>query len=460
MILVRGGTVVNASGRARADVRVAGETIVEVAPDLAPRPGERVIDAAGRLVLPGAIDPHTHLIAPPGVPAGECPADDLESGSAAALAGGITTVGVMSFPGRGEGPLTVLQRDAAEAARRAIADVILHPVLAAADATALRSIPSLRDAGHTSVKLFTSFDNFDTQLKAFVAAVALAGDAGLLTLVHCEDAALVTLATQALVSAGRASARDYAESRPVVAEVVATQRAVALCEATGAPIYVVHLSSARALAVCDEARGRDLPVYVEIRPIYLHLTEERYAEADGGLYVAQPPLRQAGDVAALWDGLARGAIHALGSDHVGWSRAQKLAPGRTIADPRPGLPDLETMLPQVHSDGVAAGRLTVEQLVALSAANPARLFGLYPRKGVVAPGSDADLVVWDPGEQRLVRAAALQSRAGYSSCEGRTLTGWPRTTIRRGEIVWDGGRLLARPGSGRVLERGPTAPLV
>src|SRR5215471_5033807 len=382
--VIRGGEIVNAEGAERADVGIAGGLIARIGGELE---GREVIDASGMLLLPGAIDAHVHLT-PPWV-------DDFTSGSRAALAGGVTTVGSMTFLDGGETPLAGLAREAETVRGQAIADVFCHPVIGDPSAAVLDEIPRLLDAGCSTIKCFLSF-GFDARAKEYVRAIALAGRSGLLTMLHCEDEALLAHAVDRMVAAGRTSLRHYAESRPVVAEVAATQRAVAIAEATGAPVYVVHLSSARALEVCAEARGRGLPVHVETRPLYLHLTAERLLEPDGAKYVGQPPLRDALDVEALWAGIRDGVVRTVCTDHAPWSLEAKLDPGLSITRLRPGVENLQTLVPMLWSEGVRAGRISRERFVEVTSANAARLFGLHPRKGAIAVGSDADIVVFDP----------------------------------------------------------------
>jgi dihydropyrimidinase len=454
-LIIRSGPIVTAERQFEADIRIRGEEIVEIGHGLARREGdERELDAQGLLILPGGIDPHVHLTLPESVPATDRWVDDLTSGSKAALAGGITTVGNISFPRPGETPLATLKREIKLVQQQAIADVMLHPVLLPPIEAAIRELPQMVAAGHTSIKMFMCMEAFDKHVLAYLAALRAAGEAGMLTLIHCEDWAIISAATETLLAEGRGSLRYYAESRPVISEVVATQRAVAMCEATGAPIYVVHLSSERALRVCEEAQARALPVYVETRPLYLHLTQERYLDQDGAVYVGQPPLREAHDVAALWEGLSRGTIHTVATDHAPWTREQKLDPALNVANLRPGTNELQIMLPMLYSEGVLKEKISLEQFVALTSTNAAKLFGLYPRKGTIAVGSDADLVLWDPTERRVVRGAELFSQAGFSIYEGTEVTGWPRITIRRGQVVYEEGQITAQPGSGQLLQRG------
>jgi dihydropyrimidinase len=220
-------------------------------------------------------------------------------------------------------------------------------------------------------------------------------------------------------------------------------------------LYVVHLSSARALDACRAARAAGLPVLVETRPLYLHLTDERLNGPDAPLYVGQPPLRSKADSQALWRGLIEGSIDVLATDHAPWTRTQKLDPALSINRLRPGMSDLQFMLPMYFSEGVGKRKLPLERFVATTSTNAARIFGLYPRKGVVREGADADIAIWDSARSATITAEADLSKSDYTVYEGWRVTGWPVTTIRRGEIVYDSGRVVGRPGSGRLVSRKP-----
>jgi len=444
-IVIRGGRVVNADGTRVADVRIEGERIVGVAASIAAPAGVRVIDARGKLVIPGGIDPHTHL-QPAFV-------DDLTSGSRAALAGGITTVGTFSAPRRDETAEAALDRMSALIQQQAIADVILHTNAGTPRAEFIPSLATLVARGQPSIKVFMVGADFGAHLGAFVQLLEAAREAGVVTLVHCEDGALLAAAVRRLVAQGRTALDNYAESRPVIAEVVATQQAAALCESTKAPMHVVHLSSARALDACRAARRAGLPFTVETRPLYLHLTDEAMRGPDAPLYVGQPPLRSRDDVEAMWSGVLDGSIEFIATDHAPWTRAQKLDPELTITRLRPGVSNLQHMLPMFYSEGVRSRRLPLERFVALTSANAARRFGLHPRKGVIAEGSDADVVIWDPEQRGVVRGADDLSNSDYSVYEGREVTGWPVITIRRGEVVATGTNVTGAAGSGRLVRR-------
>lgn len=444
-LLIQGGRVVNADGVRQVDVRIRGEKIAEVGPGLRSTGATRVVDARGKLVMPGGVDPHTHIDG--------SFADDLESGSRAALAGGITSVGTFAFARSGETVLDAIGRMQAQAATQTIADLFLHGIAWPPTAEFRSGLDGMAAAGHPSSKLFMPMPDFHAQLSDVIGMLEAASAAGVVCMAHCEDPALLAAAVRRLTAAGRTSLAHYAESRPEIAEVAATELAVALCESTGAPIYVVHLSSARALAVCHAARRRGLPFYVETRPLYLHYTADKLAGPDGPLFVGQPPLRAREDSDALWAGLADGTIDVLATDHAPWTRAQKLDPALSISNLRPGMSDLQAMLPIYYSEGVRKRGLSLERFVATTSTNPARIFGLYPQKGVIREGSDADLAIWDPEARWTVRAADDHSRADYSVYEGWEVTGRPVMTIRRGEVVAEAGRVGAVPGSGRVITR-------
>ena len=450
-LVIRDGTVVNAASRFQADVGIRGERIVQFGGELT---GAREIDANGLLVLPGAIDAHVHLTSDEPDPNAVQWADDFTSGSWAALAGGITTVGNMTFLRPGESMRAGLERETQLIREQAIADVMLHPVIGDPRQEIIDEIDELLDAGHADIKFFMSTPAFDANTLGYLKATEAAGRHGLLTMIHCEDYPIIRWSIDRLLAEGRGALAHYPASRPVVSEVVATQRAVALSEVTGAPVYIVHLSSAAALAVCRDAQARGLPVYVETRPLYLHLTSERFLDTDGAKYVGQPPLREESDRLALWEGLRSGAIHTICTDHAPWKLEHKLDRSLHVGNLRPGVENLQTMLPMLYSEGVRDGKFSLEQLVSLTSTNVAKLFGLYPRKGTIAIGSDADLVLWDPDERRVIRDEDMLSRADHSIYSGMEITGWPVMTIRRGEVVYANGKVSGAPGSGTLVRRG------
>jgi len=446
-IVIRGGRVVNADGVVNADVRILDQSIAEVGRNLTPGVGARIIEARGHLVLPGGIDPHTHLH--PGF------VDDMTSGSMAALAGGITSVGTFSTPRQGETPLSALDRMQSVVQAEAIADVFLHSSVWPPDEDLLSALPRLVERGQPSIKFYMVRADFGARMDMVIRTLEAAREAGVVTMLHCEDGALLAAAVRRLTAAGRTSLEHYSESRPLVAEVAATQQAVALCESTAAPIYLVHMSAGRALDACRGARAQGLPLYIETRPLFIHLSEEKLRGPDHPLFVGQPPLRPRGDVDAMFGGLIDGAIDVLATDHAPWTRAQKLDPALSVARVRPGASDLQFMLPMYFSEGVGKRKLTLPRFVETTSTNAAKIFGLYPRKGVIRAGADADIAIWDPRRTAPVLAVNDLSKSDYSPYEGWSVTGWPVTVLRRGEVVVEEGRVTGRAGSGQLVSRSP-----
>lgn len=454
-LVVRNGEIVTSAGSGGiADVGIRNGIIEQIGGEIE---AQKEIDATGKLIFPGGVDAHVHLSFPEDEDSDEPTwVDDFTSGSAAALAGGITTLGNMSFPNSGETPLETYEREVSVARSQIIADLFIHPVIFEMNSKVLDSIPLLLDKGCNSIKLFTVHPAFDANLRDFQKVIRGAGEQGLITLIHCEDHAIIEEATERLVAENKTSLRHYPESRPVSSEVIATQRAVAFAEETGAPVYIVHLSCERTLDVCMEAQTRGLPVYVETRPLYLHLTADRFNDDDGAKYVGQPPLRERSDLEALWAGIRQGVIHTVCTDHAPWSLAAKLDPAHTIDNLRPGVANLQTMLAMLYSEGVRTGRISLSRFVEITSTNAAKLFGIYPRKGTIAVGSDADLVIFDPTLTLTIENDMLKSNSDFSAFEGWEVTGWPMTTIRRGEVVYRDGQIHGEPGNGEILYRSKT----
>jgi dihydropyrimidinase len=461
-LVVRGATVVSPGRQEAADIGVRDGRIAQVGGAMT---GAEEIAADGLLALPGGVDAHVHLMYQGLLgqlrEAGEFDedepgwVDDFWTGSLAAIGGGITTIGNMTFPMPGETPRDAVAREMAGAAPEAAVDWFLHPVLTDLAAAADAEIAALAADGHTSVKIFLTVPQIAADEPGLRAALGAAREAGSLTLIHCEAAGLLEECGEHLIAHGRGALQNFPEARPVTAEVEAVDQAVALSTATGAPVYIVHLSSAAALNRARTARSGGIGVHVETRPLYLHLTRERFAQPDAGKYVGAPPLREQADRDALWAGLAAGDVDTVCSDHAPWLLADKLDPSLNVVTARQGVADLETLMPMLFSEGVVTGRISLDQFVDLTSANAARLFGLYPRKGVIAVGSDADLALWDPQERRTVDGARMRSRADYSVYDGWDVQGWPRIVVQRGQVLLADGEIIARPGQGQWLRRDP-----
>jgi dihydropyrimidinase len=460
-LVVRGATVVSPGRQDAADIGVQDGWIAQVGGEMT---GREELAADGLLALPGGVDAHVHLmyraLAEELRRAGEIGpsepmwVDDFWTGSLAAIGGGITTIGNMTFPLPGETARDAVAREMAGAAPEAAVDWFLHPVLTDLAAAADAEIAALAADGHTSVKIFLTVPQIEADEPGLRAALCAAREAGSLTLMHCEAAGLLEECGKHLIGDGRGALQNFAKARPVAAEVEAVDQAAALATATGAPVYIVHLSSAAALDRARTARSGGVAVHVETRPLYLHLTRERFAQPDAGKYVGAPPLREQADRDALWAGLAAGDVDTVCSDHAPWLLADKLDPALNVVTARQGVADLETLMPMLFSEGVVTGRISLDQFVHLTSANAARLFGLYPRKGVIAVGSDADLALWDPQERRTVDGARMRSRADYSVYDGWDVRGWPRIVVQRGQVLLADGEIIARPGQGQWLRRG------
>jgi len=341
-------------------------------------------------------------------------------------------------------------------AERSHADFAFHAVVTDPSAEAIAELPALAREGHAGIKVFMVTKRFVERTPDYLALYRAAARAGALVAVHAEDHVLVERATAALRLARRTGVQHFPASRPVEAEAAAVRSAVAHAAETGAAIYLTHLSSGAAL---EEVRGakasRAARVHAETRPLYLYLTRERFDRPDGALWVGQPPLRERSDVYAVWRAVADRTVDTVGTDHIPWTRAQKLEPGLAFDDIPPGVANLETLLPMLYSEGVRRERLGVERLVEVLATAPARIAGLAS-KGEIAVGKDADLVLFDPAMTRTVRAREMHSAADYDPYEGWEVTGWPRAVYLRGTLAYDG-EIRIRPGTGRFVPRSPIA---
>ena len=422
--------------------------------------GAEELTASGLLAIPGGVDAHTHLAHQGLADRVGFPiwVDDFWSGSRAAIAGGITTIGNMTYPvpdeqGTEETPVAAITREMAGAAPEAAVDWFLHPILLHPAALPAGEVAALAEHGHASIKMFLADPDLAADEPALLAAASAAKAAGSVTLLHCEDGVMLRQAGERLIAAGRGAVANFPDARPVAAEVAAVGQAIEIARRTGARVYIVHLSSAAALGRARQARASGVPVHVETRPLYLHLTRERFAEPDAAKYVGAPPLREQPDREALWAGLAAGDVDTLCSDHAPWTLEAKLDPALNVVTARQGVADLETLMPMLYCQGVAAGRISLDRFVALTSTNAARIFGLHPRKGVIAVGSDADIALWDPGHRRTIDGARMQSLAGYSVYDGWQVQGWPKFVLRRGQVVLAEGEITARPGDGEWLRR-------
>jgi len=455
--LVRNGRVVTASASFEADVYVDSGRIALIGQGLS-LPADTVLDASGCLVMPGGVDVHTHL----DMPAGDIvSADDFETGTRAAAFGGTTTVVDFATPERGQSLLATLDTWRAKAEGRAVVDYGFHMALREVTDSTLADMARLaRDEGVSSFKAYLAYPGvLQVDDAAFFRALVAARECGALTLVHAENGGVIDVLVKQALARGDTAPRFHALTRPPAVEAEATARAIALAEIAGAPLYVVHLSCAAALAHVAAARDRGLPVQAETCPQYLFLSTTDYDRPgfDGALYVMSPPLREASDQDALWRGLVGGDVQVVATDHCPFTVADK-ARGRGDFSKIPnGAPGIETRMMLLWDGGVRAGKIDENRFVELTAAGPARAFGLWPRKGTIAVGSDADLVVWDPERVTRLSAQTLHMRVDYNPYEGRLVRGGPVAVLARGELVVERGEWKGRAGRGEFLKRRPTA---
>jgi dihydropyrimidinase len=448
-LLVQNGTLVTPEGTLEADLLVQGQRIKAVGRGLPVAHDTVVVDAGGCIVLPGVIDAHTHIRLDTGIY--QTP-DDWFVGTRAAACGGVTTVVdfATQFPGQ-----TLREAVAArlEEAQEAVVDYAFHVMVTDLPPGWEGELADLVELGTPSVKLYTTYrPNYYVDDATILRLMAACADLGLLPLVHCENDALVTAQTEVLVAAGETGWRNHGHSRPALAEQEAVQRVLFLAEAARCPVHIVHCSTARSVALVAEARDDGQTVSCETCPQYLLLDNTAYEGPEPWRYILQPPLRDPEEPERLWALVEGGVVDLIATDHCDYTKAEKVAHDDFTQTPG-GLPGMETLLPLVYTYGVVEGRLTLPQLVALLSTNPARVWGLWPRKGTLLPGSDADIVVYDAGPEGTVSADDLHYLAGYTPYEGLRVQGRVRTTISRGQIIYREGRFTGRKGRGRFVAR-------
>jgi dihydropyrimidinase len=450
-MLIRGGTVITGEGERAADVLVRDGRVAAVAPDLSS--DEDVIDASGLLVLPGLVDPHTHLLLDTGTAR---TADDFTSGSASAAAGGVTTYLDFAPQLLRQSFLEALAARQTLIEGRSYVDYGIHLNITQLPASWHADLEALVDAGVTSAKIYTTYRDtiFYADDWTWYQLMERSGAAGLLVQVHAENDAIVEGMARQLVAAGKHSLRYHGQARPAVAETEAVSRGLFFSQSTGSPVYFVHLSSPDSVDVVSAGREAGVPAIAETCPHYLVLDESCYGGNDAARFVMTPPLRDAESRERLWERLQRGAIQSIGSDHCGFALVER----QGIDDftrISPGIPGVETSLLLVYTFGVKTGRLRSSDLIRLLCQNPAKIFGLWPKKGTIAAGSDADLVLFDPTPERVLNAKELHSRAGFSPYEGMRLSGRVTTTILRGQVVYRNGEVVGPADRGQFQKCQP-----
>src|SRR4051812_387177 len=454
-LLIRNGTVITATDMYRGDVFVEGERITTIGAELA-MPADRVIDASGKYVLPGGIDVHTHLDMPFG---GTTSADDFESGTTAAAFGGTTSIVDFAIQYRGQTLHHAMETWAGKAEGKAAIDYGFHMIITELNDQVEGEMDALVRQGITSFKLFMAYPGvFMLDDGSIFKALLRTGKNGGTICMHAENGGVIDVLVQRALAEGKTAPKYHALTRPARAEAEATHRAIAMAEIADVPIYIVHLSAAEALEMVTEARDRGLPAFAETCPQYLFLSEDNYDEPGfaGAKYVMSPPLRPKDTQDQLWRGLAYNDLQCISTDHCPFCMKEKRLLGEDDFSKIPnGAPGIETRMSLVFDGGVRTGKISLNRFVELTSTSPAKIFGLFPRKGTIAPGSDADIVVFDPEKKLRLGVKTLHMRVDYNPYEGREGTGGTDTVISRGKVVIDGGKFTGRAGAGSFLKRAP-----
>jgi dihydropyrimidinase len=454
--IIRGGTIATEADTFACDIGIRGEKIAALGDDLG-EAGE-VVDATGLMVLPGGIDSHVH-VAQPSAP-GIVMADDFESGTRAAAFGGNTMILPFAMQQRGESLRQVVRDYHAKADGRCYVDVSFHLIIAdASEAVLGQELPALVHDGYTSFKVFMTYEGLALSDLEMLNVMAVARDTGALVMVHAENYDAIRFLTNRLERAGKTAPRFHAMSRPIPVEREATHRAISLAELVDVPVVIVHVSSREAMEEIRRAQQKGLKVYGETCPQYLVLTAQDLdgLNMEGAKYVCSPPPRDAASQEACWEGLEQKVFSLFSSDHCPFRYADthgKLTPkGKTSFRWVPnGIPGVETRLPILFSQGVKTGRISLNEFVALTATNHAKTYGLYPRKGTIAVGSDADIAIWDVERRTTISQKLMHHGTDYTPYEGMEVTGWPVSTMVRGRFVVRDGALVG-PKAGVYVAR-------
>ncbi len=453
--VIRNGTIATASDTFEADIGISEGKIQAIARNL-PN-GVKTIDAKNMLVLPGGVDGHCHLDQP--TTDGSVCADDFYTGTVAAAFGGTTTVIPFACQFRGQAMQTAVDDYHLKASGKAIVDYAFHLIVSDPTETTLSvDLPRLIGEGYTSFKIYMTYDDMKLNDKQIIQLLSVARKHGALAMIHAENTDLIAWLTETLLASGHTEPRYHAASRPNLVEREATHRAISIAELADVPILIVHVSGREAVEQIHWAQGRGLRIYAETCPQYITLTEADLAKPgfEGAKCICSPPPRDFQNQSVIWDGLASGIFQIFSSDHAPFrykSETGKMLKG----DETPfnwipnGLPGIETRLPILFSEGVKKGRISLQKFVELTATNPAKMYGLHPRKGSISIGSDADLIVFDPELRRIIRSEKLHHNVDYSPYEGMAVDGWPVTVLSRGEVLIENNELLAKPGRGQFL---------
>jgi dihydropyrimidinase len=461
--LVKNGTVVTAGDRYDADIYIDKGRITLIGQGLN-IPADTVVDASGKLVMPGGIDVHTHLDMPFG---GTTSADDFESGTVAAAHGGTTTVVDFAIQNFGEGLFPAFEGWMKRAEGKAVIDYAFHMIVRELTDQVSGDMDRLtKHEGLTSFKLFMAYPGvFQVDDATIFRALLKTRENGGLVCMHAENGGVIDILVKEALRKGQTAPKYHALTRPTRAEGEATGRAIALAEMADVPIYIVHLSCSDALEKIKQARDMGLPAYAETCPQYLFLSYEDYERPgfEGAGYVMSPPLREKWNQVALWKGLAKNDLQVVSTDHCPFCMnepPQKQLGKDDFSKIPNGAPGIETRLMLLWDGGVRTGRIDAHKFVEITSTNPARMFGLWPRKGTVAVGSDGDLVIWDPDKEVTLSARTLHMRVDYNPYEGRVIKGAPAVVLSRGDVIVDHGQFKGGKGRGQFVKRQSGRPLV
>src|SRR5690242_9016032 len=452
-LLIQHGTVVTAEKSFPADILIERETVKEVRPGIAPN-GATVIDATGLYVIPGGIDCHTHLDMPFG---GTTSADDFETGTRAAAFGGTTSIVDFAIQARGTRLRDALDTWWKKAEGRACIDYGLHMIVTDLGQCGLEDMDDMVREGVASFKLFMAYPNVLMVDDATIfKALSQTAKNGALICMHAENGSVIDVIIARALAEGKTAPVYHALTRPPRAEAEAVHRAIAMAEIAGAPVYIVHLSSEDALNQVREARDRGVPAFAETCPQYLLLTIDELARPDfeGAKYVFTPPLRPKEHLPKLWEGLKHDHLQVVSTDHCPFCFEDQKILGKDDFTKIPnGGPGIENRLQLIYHHGVNTGRMDLSRFVQLTSTAPAKLFGMYPKKGTLAAGSDADIVVWDPRAEHVISAKTHNMRVDYSMFEGFCVRGNARQVYSRGELIVENGKFTGRRGRGTYLRR-------
>ena len=455
--IIRGGTVATASDTFSCDVGIKAGKIAALGLDLGQ--AAEIVDATGMLVLPGGIDSHVHISQPSGP--GIVMADDFASATRAAAFGGNTMVLPFAMQQKGESLREVVKDYHKKADGQCYVDVSFHLIIAdASDRVLGQELPALVNDGYTSFKVFMTYEGLALSDMEMLNVMTVARETGALVMVHAENYDAIRFLTDRLERAGKTETKYHGTSRPIAVEREATHRAISLAEIIDVPIMIVHVSNREAMEEIARAQRRGLKIYGETCPQYLVLTDKDMdgLNMEGAKYVCSPPPRDEASQKACWEGLQQGIFSLFSSDHCPFRYDDpqgKLNPkGRTSFRWVPnGIPGVETRLPILFSEGVGKGRISLNDFVALTATNHAKTYGLYPRKGTIAIGTDADIAIWDPNRKETISQKLMHGNTDYTPYEGIEVTGWPVSTMVRGKFVVRDGKLVGKLGGGDYVTR-------